>query len=122
MKRIVNVVFLAVVAFSMSMSAANPKVDLTKRQVKVLTVTAKTPEDHLKLAQYYDQRAEVMLAKSSEHEKMAEATRENRMAGSKLYPMTVAHCESSAKSYRQDAEKMKVIAAEHRAMAEKAGM
>jgi len=106
----------------MSMSAANPKVDLTKRQVGVLTSTAKTPDDHLKLAQYYDQRAEVMLAKSKEHEDMAATNRNNHMAGSKLYPMTVAHCESSAKSYRQDAQKMKEIAAEHRGMAEKAGM
>jgi hypothetical protein len=122
MKRIISIVFLAAMAFSISMSAAKPTVDLTKKEVKNLIVTAKTPDDHLKLAHYYNQRAEVLLVKSKEHEEMAEASRNNRMAGSKFFPMTVGHCESSAKSYRQDAEKLKVIAAEHRAMAEKAGM
>jgi hypothetical protein len=122
MRQIINVVFLATMAFSVSMSAANPTVDLTKKEVKVLIVTAKTPNDHLKLAHYYQQRADVLVAKASEHEKMAEATRENRMAGSKFFPMTAGHCQSSAKSYRKEADKMKAMAAEHRAMAEKAGM
>jgi hypothetical protein len=127
MKRIFSVLSLlalafSVSAFSVSMSAATPKVDLSKKQVKVLTATAKTPEDHLKLAQYYDQRAELLLAKSKEHEEMAEASRKNPMSGGKFFPMSVGHCESTAKSYRQDAQKMKEVADEHRAMAAKTGM
>jgi len=121
MKRISRFLFLLTLAFAISMNAAQPKVNLTKKEVKVLIETAKTPEDHLKLAQYYDQRAEDLLAESKEHEDMAAAYRKNRMAGSKFFPMSVQHCESFAKSNREGAQKMKEMAAEHRAMAEKAG-
>jgi hypothetical protein len=120
MKRILSVMLLMSVALSVSMGATKPKVDLTKQEVKVLIATAKTPEDHLKLAQYYDQRAELYLAESKDHEELAEAYRKNPMAGSKFFPMTAKHCEETAKSFRKNAAKMKELAAAHRTMAEKA--
>ena len=122
MKRILSVVVLTTIAAGLSLGAAQPKVDLTKKEVKILTATAKTPAEHLKLAQYYDQRANAYLAESKKHEEMAEASRKNRMAGSKFFHMSVQHCESLASSYRENAQKMKGIADDHRAMADKAGM
>ena len=98
------------------------KANLTNKQVKALIAAAKTPEDHAALARYYDQKADTLLAESKDHEEMAAAYRKNPMnSGSKFITNTVGHCEYFAKSDREKAEKMKEMAAEHRAMAEAAG-
>jgi hypothetical protein len=95
---------------------------LTKKQVMLLIQTAKTPEDHLKLSRYYDQDAAAALVQSKKHEQMAEAYKKNPMnTGTKFFTATIGHCEYLAQSYREAAEKMKAMAAEHRAMAENSG-
>jgi plasmid maintenance system antidote protein VapI len=102
--------------------ATEPKVNLTKKQVMALIEAAKTPEDHLKLARYYDQQAAQLLAQSKEHHEMAEAYRRNGITnGSKFAASTVGHCEYFAKSDRDASEKMKELAASHREMAANAG-
>src|SRR5438045_3023178 len=117
MQRILSVLFLLTLALGVSMNAAEPKGNLTSKQVKALIAAAKTPEDHLQLARYYDQKAESLLAEAKDHDDMAAAYRKNPMnSGSKFVTSTVGHCESFAKSDREKAEQMKEMAAEHRAM------
>src|SRR5215471_9083240 len=119
MKRVLNVLFIILAAFVLSINAAGPRVSLTKKQVKALIANAKTPEDHLTLARYYDQEAESLLADAKDHDEMAAAYRKNPMtSGSKFVTNTVGHCEYFAKADRERADKMKEMAAEHRAMSE----
>jgi hypothetical protein len=100
------------------MSAGESKINLTKKQLKILIATARTPDDHLKLARHYDEQAANLLAEATDHDEMAAAYRKNPMnTGSKFITSTVGHCEYFANAEREKAEKMKEIAAEHRAIA-----
>jgi hypothetical protein len=84
---------MALLVFSLSReipTSAQEEVDIT-----VLIETADTPEDHLKIAEYYEEQAVMM--EEALHESMAEATR--KMG-------TPTHCEAgegfkaSAEQYR----------------------
>src|SRR5690349_10727365 len=118
MKRVLNVIFVMLAAFVVSINAAEPKVSLTKKQVKALIASAKTPEDHLTLSRYYEQEAESLSADAKDHNERAAAYRKNPMnGGSKFVTNTVGHCEYFAEADTEPADKMKEMAAEHRAMA-----
>jgi signal transduction histidine kinase len=85
---------------------------LTKKEVKALIVSAKTPEDHLKLASYFKGEARQQEASAMYHEEMAE-----------LYdPKTqmTQHCKSLAESLKNAAEAASSMAAEHEKMAAQA--
>lgn len=84
---------------------------LTKKEVETLIVSAKTPEDHLKLASYFKGEARQQESSAMYHEEMAE-----------LYdPRTqmTQHCKSLAESLKNAAEAANSMAAEHEKMATK---
>ena len=51
-------------------SAAQPNPVISKKEVKALIQTAKTPEDHMKLARYYHYEANQLQAVARDHEEM----------------------------------------------------
>jgi len=88
-------------------TSAEEEVDIT-----VLIETADTPEDHLKIAEYYEEQAVMMEKKATLHESMAEAYQGGKMAG------MPTHCEKLAKESGASAEQYKAMAAEHKKMAQ----
>ena len=88
-------------------TSAEEEVDIT-----VLIETADTPEDHLKIAEYYEEQAVMMEKKATLHESMAEAYQGGKMAG------MPTHCEKLAKDSKASAEQYRAMAAEHKKMAQ----
>ncbi len=101
---------LALLIFSLNrqtLTSAQEEVDIT-----VLIETADTPEDHLKIAEYYEEQAVMMEKKATLHETMAKAYQGGKMSG-----MTT-HCDKLAKDSTASAEQYRDMAAEHKKMAQ----
>jgi len=92
---VLTVISLAFVVFVAAGYSAAGKPSLSKKEVKALIASAKTREDHLKLAEYYKGEA-VRLE--------AEAFGEG-------------HCKEIARRYRESAAKTQELAAMHEQLA-----
>lgn len=90
---------------------------LTKREVKRLTATAKSPEDHLKLARYYKAEADKLDAEGAGYEEAAAAYRHGPIVKNLMAPNTVARYEYFAKGFREEAKADRKLAASHEQMA-----
>lgn len=100
--------------------AAQPK-HLSKKEVVALITNAKSPEDHLRLAQYYKAEADRFEVEAKEHDEMAAAYRKGSTwqasaAKGPMRPDTPGHCEYFAKSLREAANAAREMAAEHEQM------
>jgi hypothetical protein len=94
----------------------------TKKQVKALVASAKTPEDHMRLAAYFNQEADRMEADAKGHEELAGVYRQSPntfvpKGGGPGISRTAEHCDSAAKSLREAAKSLRELAAEHEQMA-----
>jgi hypothetical protein len=104
--------------------AAQPK-QLTKKEVVALITTAKSPEDHMRLARYYKAEADRLEVEAKDHDELAATYRTSiaSQAAAEKMPMaanTAAHCESFAKSVRDAANADRELAASHEQMAKDA--
>lgn len=113
-------------AEKLAQSDANARVQsiTTKKQVKALIASAKTSEDHRRLAVYFNQEADRLEADAKAHAELADVYRQsaNRMDGGKQSGTgsifrTTEHCDSAAKSMREAAQDLRELAAEHEQMA-----
>lgn len=96
---------------------------LTAKEAKALIETAKTPKEHLKLAQYFSQQADQFEADAKDHDEMIEAYRKNSAPRAIKAPGgvgTIQHCEFLAKSDREMAKALREMAAAHEEMAKEA--
>jgi len=103
---------LTLLAFSLNReipTSAQEEVDIT-----VLIETADTPEDHLKIAEYYEEQAVMMDKKATLHEAMAKAYQGGKMTG-----MTT-HCDKLVADSKASAEQYRAMVAEHKKMAQQA--
>ena len=105
--------------------AAESQVQLTKKQAKALAAAAKTPEDHMMLARYFDREANRLEAESSRHEELAKEYRNSSISQAMamknpMGPRTAAHCEFFAESTRQASQTARELAAAHQQMAKDA--
>src|SRR5437763_7892818 len=115
------VVALAIGITGFAASAAKPNPVMSKKEVKALIQTAKTPEDHLKLAHYYHYEANQLQAEARDHKEMADDyfKTPSRYPTPK-YPTTGQHCRELTAYYTQAAEKAEQMAAMHEEMAKDA--
>ena len=91
---------------------------LSKSELRSLIATATTPEQHMRLAQYYAAKAQRYFAESNEHQEMAEQFRNNPMMNNdKRRFGTVDHCEYYTKFFKQRAIKMQSLADMQKRMA-----
>ena len=97
----------ALTLYRPTLTNAQQEVDIT-----VLIETADTPEDHLKIAEYYEEQAVMMEKKATLHEAMAKAYQGGKMAG------MPSHCDKLAADSKASAEQYRDMAAEHRKMAQ----
>jgi hypothetical protein len=91
-----------------------PSTASEEEEINRLIETAATPEDHMKIADYYQKQAEKMEAEASSHASMA-ASYENR---GKPLPGLAKHCSNLFKDYKKAAEEYRAMAKEHKKMAE----
>jgi hypothetical protein len=103
-----------------AVQGGSAEAQLTRKEVKALV--AKTPGEHMKLVQYFNQKADRLEAESTEHEELAEQYRNDptSQAIATKHPMsgrTAAHCEYFAKSTREAAKAARALAAAHEQMA-----
>lgn len=96
----------------------------TKKQVKALIASAKTPEDHKRLAAYFNQEADRLEADAKGHAELADVYRQHphstgggKQSGTGSIFQTAEHCDSAAKSLREAAKDLRELAAEHEQMA-----
>src|SRR5258705_1233380 len=89
---------LTLVVFVAAGYSAAGKPSLSKKEVKALIASAKTKEDHLKLAEYYKGEVARLEAEATDHDEMAEMYRKNPT------PLAVKHPEAIAFDGRVDSE------------------
>jgi hypothetical protein len=95
---------------------------LTKQQVKALIKTAKTPEDHMKLARYYWYEADRLKSEAKDHEEMEADYAQNPSAHPvPKWPTLGQHCKDLAADYAKAAGEAEQMASLHEAMAKTAG-
>ena len=70
-----TVLFTILLGVAPDLKAAQPEAQLTKKEVKALVASAKTPEEHMKLVRHFNQKADRLEAESTEHEELAEQYR-----------------------------------------------
>ena len=97
---------------------------ITNKRVRALVASAKTPEDHMRLAAYFNQEADRMEADAKGHEELAGVYRQNpsaagggKQSGTVSIFRTAEHCDSAAKSLREAGTSLRELAAEHEQMA-----
>ena len=116
-------IVLAIMAHGQAPSTAQGQPEkLNKQQLNALIATAQTPEEHLRIAKFYDQQAQDFLDQAKEHEAMIASYKANSsLSTSKNYASTVGHCEYFVKTFRQMATKSGELARLHTQMAKDAG-
>ena len=80
-----------------------------EEEILVLIETADTPEDHIKIAEYYNGLAEQMEIMASQHESMGKAYKKR----SKPMSGMSAHCANLSNEYKKSADQYRAMAKEH---------
>ena len=117
---IISLAFLVFLAAGYT--AAEGRSSLSKKEVKALIASAKTKEDHLKLADYYKAEAVRLEAEAKDHDEMAEMYRKNPTPMSVKHPEAIGegHCKEIARRFRESATKAQELATMHEEMAKAA--
>ena len=92
----------------------------TKKDIKQAIMTAKTAEDHTKIAQFYTHDADRLDAEAKEHVALAEAYKKSPTMHEQKHPMsgqTAGHCKWLADRYTEMAQKERELAKFHEDMA-----
>lgn len=114
---IISLTFLVFLATDYT--AAGQRPSLSKKEVKVLIASAKTKEDHLRLADYYKAETVRLEAEAKDHDEMAEMYRKNATPMAVKHPEAIGegHCHEMARRYREAAAKAQELAAMHEQLA-----
>ena len=102
-------------------TAAEGRLSLSKKEVKALISSAKTKEDHLKLADYYKAEALRLEAEAKDHDEMAEMCRKKPTPMAVKHPEAIGegHCKEIARRFRGSATKTQELATMHEEMAKR---
>jgi len=96
----------------------NKDAKLTRQEISALIVSARTPAEHQRIADYFNAKALGLFAESAMHQKMAEEFKANPVTNSaKQQTGTVNHCEYFATALRSRAEHFQQLAQQHEQMA-----
>jgi hypothetical protein len=116
-------VLLASMSFVRSSSVtAGSKPALTKKELKALIASAKTRDDHQKLADYYKAQTERSQAEAKDHDEMAAAYQKNPSPMAVKHPEAFGegHCHEMARRFREAAAQAQELAAMHEDIAKAA--
>ena len=117
---VISLTFLVLLAAGYS--AAGQRPSLSKKEVKALIASAKTKEDHLKLAEFYKTEVARLQAEATDHDEMAEMYRKNPSPLAVKHPEAIGegHCKEIARRFRESASKAQELATMHEEMAKTA--
>jgi hypothetical protein len=109
----ISLTFLVLLAAGYS--AAGQRPSLSKKEVKALIASAKTKEDHLKLAEFYKTEVARLQAEATDHDEMAEMYRKNPSPMAVKHPEAIGegHCKEIARRFRESASKAQELATMH---------
>ncbi len=111
---------VTLVTFSSTFAVA--ETTISKKEVKALIKNAKTPSDHLRIAEYYRQEAARLNQEAKHHAEMAVLYKQNppNAALEAKHGSAVegaSHCNRWAELSRKEAEEAKALATLHQNMA-----
>ncbi len=95
---------------------------MSKDAVKALIGSAKTAEDHERLAKHFDAEADQLEAEANEHQELAAEYKAHPSGQDSKHPMsgkTAGHCQYFADDLHKAATQARALAADHRGMAKK---
>ena len=101
-------------------AAAPREITINRKRLKKLIATAKSSQDHLKLADYYRTKADNLDAEGKAYEEAAAAYRQGPIVKNLMALNTAARYESLAKGFREEAKSTRALAASHEQMARSA--
>jgi hypothetical protein len=112
--------FLASVPLQLRATPQSPSGEpLTSKDVRKAEASAKTAGDHLRLAQYYESKAQLTRSKLAEAEDLVNYwSQKDWMVNRTKVPNPYTSAKSLADSYRYELDKTTKLAADHRKMAE----
>jgi hypothetical protein len=102
------------------LSATEPKTDLTKQELKTAITNAKTPEDHQRIADYYQKQADNMLTEAKEHDELAVLYAKSLNPVAVKMGRNAEHCKYFAQYARKAAQQDQELAKMHEEMAKQA--
>lgn len=108
---LITIVMFSMLAFLTVKSI--PTVSADEDNITNIIQNAETPEDHMKIAEYYNLQAEQMEKIASKHESMGEAYKKR----SKPMSGMTKHCAKLSKESKESAEQYRAMAKEHEEMA-----
>ena len=89
---------------SVAWGANMPQSINTSKDLKSALKAARTPEDHERIAAYYQAKADKLDAQATGYEQAAQSVRNGPVVKNIMAPNTAARYESLAKGYRTDAQ------------------
>ena len=113
-------ILTVLLAISITVPLARPAVEqekLTRRELKTLIASAKTPADHERIATYYRAEAQNLEAKQREHEEELAEYYKNTSRYPSKYPTMGDHCRSLATHYKMAAQRAAELAEMHEQLA-----
>ena len=120
-------VLLALVSFASAYSAAaENNATLSRKELKALLRSAKTPADHQRIAEYYRQRAQQFTASSKQHSELSASYAKNppfpalEAKHGDAFGQGVSHCRKWAKLDAEEATKAEALAVRHEELAKTA--
>ena len=93
---------------------------LTRREVKRLTKTAESAEDHLKIARFYEAEADRLETQAAGYEEAVAAYRHSPSPKNLMSPIAAAHYEYQAQGFREEAKADRTLAASQQQLAKNA--
>jgi hypothetical protein len=93
---------------------------LSKKEVKHLILTAKSSQDHLTIAHYYEAEADRLDSLAAGYEEAAADYRHNPAAKNFMSPSLAAHYSYLAQEFREEAKSDRLLAAAQQQMAKNA--
>ena len=113
-------VLFGVGGLSLAVAVEPTQPALTKKELKAAIPNAKTPQDHQRIAAYYQKETDRMLAEAKEHDELA------ALYGKSPNPLAIKigrsaeHCKYFAKAARKAAQASQELAKMHEEMANQA--
>ena len=116
---VLTIISLTLVFLAVGSTAAGRRPSLSTKEVKALIASAKTKEDHLKLADFYKAEMVRLAAEAKDHDEMAEMYKKNPSPMAIKHPEAIGegHCHEMAQRYREAAAKAQELAAMHEQLA-----
>jgi hypothetical protein len=124
LQAVLIVISLTLAVFVTAGYSSAGKPSLSKKEVKALIASAKTKEDHLKLADYYKGEVVRLEAEAKDHDEMAEMYRKNPSPMAVKHPEAFGegHCKEMARRFRESSTQAQELATMHEEMAKMASM